>query len=527
MRRSVPLILAAVMLVSLAACSIEPEASVSPSVSPSPSASQTPAAPGKTQNEIFGLAWDSTEQFNPILVKNKYNRELTPLVYESLFALDKSFEPVCALCQSYTVSGLVYTLSLRQGVVFHDGSAFTAKDAAYSLELARTEASAYAAHLKKVASVRATGPYVLEITLSAPQARLPALLDIPVIKDGSAGQSFPPGTGPYAPKITADDALLLENTRWWQKKALPIKRIDLVTGKDSGMLIYNFEADLIGLLSVDSTGTNPIGLRGDCEAWEYPTSIMQYIGFNTKRSPLNDPAVRRAIGFAVDRQSITANVMLGRAVKSALPVPPSSPLFSADLDGQYGYNLSRLSSLLYEAGISDSDSDGVLDYHAGRHRAPLSLTLIVNSENAFKTKAAYQIGESLKQVGVTLTVRELKWSDYQKALSGGDFDLYYGETMLSADFSLDFLLHTRTGGQGALNYGNYSSAQTDSLLAAYSQTGAAREAYALYSDMAQQAPIVPVLFKMSSVYTHRGQLRGVSSVQNNLYYGIDGWTVAE
>ena len=93
--------------------------------------------------------------------------------------------------------GLVCTLTVRQGVLFSDGTTLTASDVAATLRRAAAS-ERYGYRLRQVASItysNAAGEVVL--TLSSPNQGLIALLDIPVVKSGTENQPVPTGTGPY------------------------------------------------------------------------------------------------------------------------------------------------------------------------------------------------------------------------------------------------------------------------------------------------------------------------------------------
>ena len=70
--------------------------------------------------------------------------------------------------------------------------------------------------------------------------------------------------------------------------------------------------------------------------------------------------------------------------------------------------------------------------------------------------------------------------------------------------------------------------QTDALLSAFSaagEDGRQEAAGALYAHLAQQAPIAPVCFKNGSVLTQWGRLSGLSPVRENVFYGLENWTI--
>ena len=121
-----------------------------------------------------------------------------------------------------------------------------------------------------------------------------------------------------------------------------------------------------------------------------------------------------------------------------------------------------------------------------------------------------------------MEVRSLPWEEYTAALAIGDFDLYYGEVRLTADWDLRDLLGTG----GALNYGGWSDGQTDQLLAAYAGAGdrtAAMKDLCAYLQI--QAPILPVCFKSTSVLVQANVVEGLSPTMAEAFYGLSGCTI--
>ena len=121
-----------------------------------------------------------------------------------------------------------------------------------------------------------------------------------------------------------------------------------------------------------------------------------------------------------------------------------------------------------------------------------------------------------------MELQKLSWTDYQKALAQGDFDLYLGAVTLSADFDPTPLL------SGALNYGRYWNADTNALTDAYrAAAGTAREtaAAALWARLAQEAPFAVLCFQNQSVLTQWGVVSGLTPTQQNPFYGFVHWSV--
>ena len=121
-----------------------------------------------------------------------------------------------------------------------------------------------------------------------------------------------------------------------------------------------------------------------------------------------------------------------------------------------------------------------------------------------------------------MDLRQLSFEDYSAALAAGNFDLYLGETVLTADFDLAPLL------TGSLNYGRWYSEETGSLLSALAAAGpddAPQAAQALCAHLAEEVPIAAVCFKNGSVLTQWGRLSGLSPLRSNVFYHLDGWII--
>ena len=152
--------------------------------------------------------------------------------------------------------------------------------------------------------------------------------------------------------------------------------------------------------------------------------------------------------------------------------------------------------------------------------------MVASTGNTFRLSAAEYLASELTKAGVEVELRKLPWEEYLAALTAGDFDLYVGETMLSASFDLSPLLQSG----GALNYGRYQSALVSPLLAAYqAASGEARTAAAgaLWDALAQEVPFSTLCFKNWSVLTHWGRVSGLSPTHHDPFYGLENWTITQ
>ena len=480
----------------------------------------------RTENETpepepltsFTLPYYAGESLDPITTAETVQAAVGALLYEKLFELDEHFalHPVLAESCTYDAAARTYTLTLQSGVTFSDGSPLTARDAAASLERARLSPR-YAARLAEVSSVRVQGDTVV-LTMATELATLAWRLDIPIVKAGTEDTTVPVGTGPYVFRTSDSGAYLEENTSWWQHKTLPLQRIELRHCKDRDTMLYAFSSRELQLLPLDLTGTGASGASGSGDYTDVPTAIMQFLGFNTRRTPFDDAALRQAISAAIDRQGLVDSCLLGHGAAAQFPVSPASEWYPDTLESPY--STAALQQLTAEDG-ADTAADA--DTSAGLY-AGIEATLLVNEENSFKVAAAEEIAYSLSRCGVSVTVEAVPWETYLQRLQDGRFDLYYGECRLTADWDVLAL----TGTEGSLNYGDFSDEKTDTLLAACRTAGDSQRSAALtalWEELARQMPIAPLCFKSDSVLTTAGLVEGLAATETDPFFSLKDWTV--
>ena len=501
--------LGAALCLALTGCTGDPEPEITPTATPAESS--TPTA----EQTNFVLACYPEAGFHPITGSNRTNLNLAGLMYEGLFALDQQFEVQQVLCSGYTTSedALTWTFTLRSGVTFSDGSALTSAEVVSSLESARTS-TLYSARFTDIGAITA-GEGTVTIVLTRANGSLPALLDIPIVKETGG---IPLGTGPYVLTGTGEERSLTANGSWWQGESLPLDTIPLRAIQEADDLIHAFDTKEISLVATDLTATNALGFSGSYDTVDYPTSTMVYVGFNTVSGPCRDAGVRRALLRAFDRDSVSTALYSRHAQPAALPVSPASSLYKESLAEELSYSSQGVADALTGAGWTRTDSGWV----SGRET--LSLELVVSAENQDRVAVAQHLVNGLNDLGINATLTKLDWDSYVSALQKGDFDLYLGEVRLTGDFDLTALI---TSG-GSLNYGGYSDAEAAARLQSYrAATGQARDlsAQRLYERLAEEPPFAVLCFKNWSVLTQWNTVSGLTPTQQNVFYQFAWWKI--
>ena len=527
---------------------------------------QEPVDNVKVSDAYFGLAWYQNGTLNPVLDSTSINRVLCEALYEGLFEVTSNFTAENVLCESYTGDGTTFTFTLRGDVTFWSGEPLTAADVVASLEAAHyNESSPFYNRLTEVSSIEAVGTNQVRIVLSSPNINFPRLLDIPIYREGSADSgSFADGTGPYRPVEGENQWTLEANENWHGGFLGSIRHITLVTMTRADTALSSFQTGDVSLMRASRIDPNPPNVGGSVDTVQTASASLHYLGFNYNDSLLSSAGVRRALSAALSRQSLCETQLQTFADPAILPVNPQPADSSLSLNMSADPN--GAAQLLREALQSDTggssedepsdtedeytDDEG--DYtddeytgegdgsggesdsgetESGGSSSPsgvgseaetvLSIRLLVNSDNAFKVAAAQQIAASWNALdGVSVTVDAQPYETFVSRLQSGDFDVYYGETQLTADFDLRPLLSSG----GSLNYGGYSG---ESMASAIAAMRSGDNVVGFYQTFLEEMPIVPIAFECDQIIIRKGLIDNYQPAPYNAFAGLETWTSPE
>ena len=456
---------------------------------------------------VFALPYLSGEALDPITCGDGIQLTLTSLLYEPLYRLTPQFETerVLAQSESYDPVTFTYTIRLRPGVRFSDGTALTAQDVAAAL-LRAQQSPRYAARLADAAEITASGDSVI-LRLSRDRRGFTALLDIPIVKSGTETNAFPTGTGPYAKDPQAES--LIRNQHWWRSVTLPFGQIPLLSYKSSEAAAYAFSSHDVHLLAYDMTSSKGDVASTSGSYTDADTTILQFLGFNLNRSLFQKAEMRQAISMAVDRSSIVSAYLMGHGVETQFPISPVSSLYPKDLERSY---------------TADDCAAAMAELSMADGQWVYNMTLLVNDENSFRVAIAQEIAKALEQYDFKVTVQALPWDQYLTALAEGRYDMYYGECKMTADWDASALVGTG----GAINYGGFSDLTVDSLLNSCltaDESGRPDALKALCRQLQSQTPIIPLCFKRTSVLLPYDAVDTITPTAADPFYHLENWVV--
>lgn len=516
-RHAILLIIALSFIILLSSCDTQVTTK-----SPAVTAEATPSSVISnisTADNLFTVRYDADYSFNPITGTSTDNMALVPLMYEGLFVLNEKMAAEPVLCESFETSdGINYTFKLKTGISMSDGSNLNAADVKYTLASAM-QSGRYAGRLNNIDAITAADAQTLKITLKTANYNLPKLLDIPIIKNGTADQNYPPGSGPYNFEKTGVPRLIaFENYRDADSTPIPIIYLKDCTDTE---LSVAFSSQSVDLFQDDPADASDINIRSDHEIRYFNTTILQFVGFNTKNPVLANADLRRAFGLTIDRKNIVSSVYSSHALAAPLVLSPFYSQYDPAWENSVADPLAKFSAILDSLEMEDEDFDGYLEIN----KTPFTLTFIVNADNKYKVDAAQKITDSLKTAGIDVNLTKLSWDDYMAALTSGSFDMYYGDVSLPADYDLTELLSP----SGSLNYGHVGNSEYKShiedFLSASSEEDEKEAAKKLCAYIGEYAPIIPVLYRQYNVHTNKNVVSGMKPTQSSIFYGLNGWKI--
>jgi peptide/nickel transport system substrate-binding protein len=410
---------------------------------------------------------------DPAIANANQDFTVTRNVYDHLTTY-KSDDPgkiLPSLAESWKQDGKRWTFTLRQGVKFHDGSAFDADDAKASIDRILKIGQGQSYLIDSVASTQATDPQTLEITTKQPDAFLAAnlshieIVSADDVKQHAKGddlaqdwfKSHANGTGPYR-FVSWEKGAQVEmrrNAKWWGEwPAKPAERVIdrfVTDGTTRAQGLEGGEFDLANFVPVDEARR-----IGDKSGFSLVTGNNLFawpaIYLNTATAPTNDADFRKALVDSFDYDAMVeyndGDATIGRG-----PIPdwfPNSP--EKDLP-EIKQDVDAAKSALAAAGSSQREM----------------LCAIPSNAPEFKF-AATVLQSSAKKIGVRVKIQELPLVEaLDKAKKKQSNCFVLGNAILSpVDPTKFFDAHYVTG--GFFNAANISDPELDSLVEQISTT---------------------------------------------------------
>lgn len=452
-------------------------------VVPTPEAQATAPDAAPISGGTFTRLYSDPPTLDPHLAGDTTSAGIIVEVFGGLATIDKDLNIAPDLAEDWDVSngGRTYTFRLRENATFHDGRQVTAEDVKWSIERAgdpATQAPTVDLFLgdivgfkdkvngiaSDVSGVKIIDDRTIEITADAPKAYFLAKLTYPTsfvldknnVTDDASWLRAPNGTGPFRlAEYTPGEVIRLTAFEGYHLGAPFLSEVvNILSGGDPLLMYENDEIDVtgVGLTNLDAILDPANPLNRDVKQ-SPPSFSTYYMGMNVAEPPFDDPKVRLALNYAIDRDTISKTLLKGLLSPANSILPPGFPGYDESI-GEYNFDPEKAKRLLSESkyGANMDDFPDIT----------LSLPGSFGSSISSSTEAILAMWQ--ETLGIEVDVLQTEWATYLQDQRNGRFQMFGGAGWV-ADYPdpenfLDILLYSKSSN----NHINYSNPVVDGLL---------------------------------------------------------------
>jgi peptide/nickel transport system substrate-binding protein len=444
------------------------------------------------------------------------------LMFNTLVKKDEKFDYVGELASDIKRSddGLSFTFTLRDGVKFHDGRALTSADVKYTLDLVFTSNFGKSASFYEgtgdqkrslIKSVEAPDQRTVVVTMIRPWVGLLSnLVPIAIIpKDSYESQKeHPLGSGPFK-FVRYDNAQQVCDVEafpeyWDGPSKLQHVRVRVIS--DMNALQAELQSGRVDIAplptSLSSDAVKRLEQDPNLQVRVFPGSNLALLTLNTASPPMDNVKVRQAIAYAIDRQNLIQNLLLGYGKIAHSIIPEESWAYSP---GQtYSYDPATARRLLSESGV--------------RFSKPIVFKL--SGSSVAGRQYAGVIQNQLKEVGIPVEIQTPEANTFLDELRRGNFQFGYStwvggnqDPIFYKDLFATSEIPTQT--RTSRNRSRYSNPELDKLLDEAVNTFDRQRGRELYTKIqeivSRDVPVIP-LWYLSNIVIAR---KSVGNIQVN------------
>ncbi|GLT19349.1 ABC transporter substrate-binding protein [Vibrio zhanjiangensis] len=464
------------------------------------------------------------DSFNPQLVDSGISSEtLSPQIFDTLLSLDpNNFKPVANLATDWSVNkdGTEYIFNLRKNVAFQTTPWFSptrtlnAKDVVFSFQRIIDEEHPYhnvgnglypwfrgIDFQNLLVDVKAISKYQVRFTLSRPDNTFLSNIATShaVIHSAEYAQkliltdnkprldSYPVGTGPfYLYDYQVNDLIRLKrHDNYWQGKPQMSQIVFDISHRGTGTLAKLLRNECDVLSSPLSSQIPAIQLQDNIELMIKPAMNIAFIAVNTTNPALNNPLVRKALNYAINRQNILDSVYYGMGSQAYSVLPPNSWAYLKD-NVQIRYDRNYAIALMKEAGFGKG-----LELN-------MSVPLEPRAYNPSPRKTAELIQANFADIGIKLNIVTEDRFDRANVANNQAVDLYLTGWIANTGDPDNFLrpLLSCDSKKVGLNVSSWCNADFDFLLDLALEVDKPRYRLNLYKQaqniLNEEFPVIPL-----------------------------------
>jgi peptide/nickel transport system substrate-binding protein len=517
--------LAAATILAMGAAACSSSSSSSGTTSTSSVKQGAPLVIVDNTGQVFAQTFNPYVSTSLGVEDNMQSMTYEPLLEFNIMQPTQAPIPWLATGYSWSNGGKTLTFTIRSGVKFSDGTPMTASDVAFTFNLLMknsTLASQAPGPTPLPSSATAPTATTAVLTFSQPEYANLFLIGSTYIlpkhiwqsqsNPATYGDANPVGTGPYElGSFSSQKVTFKQNPYYWQKSKVTVPEVIFPSyvsnttanpALDSGQIGYagndvaNVASDYLAANPTNHTWTGS-------QPWFADNNVVT-LWPNVTKAPLNDPKVRLAVSAGINRQQLSAqgetNYEPPATSSSGLLLPTQSAL----LDPSYNNDISPTSNSAKVSQILTSDGYTKTGGKWMKNGQPIKFSIEDPSSYTDYATDAQLIANQLNAEGFEVSFDGVQATQWYTDLAAGNFDAIIhwsnqGPTPWDYfDYWMDNTLTAPIGKPAGADFGRYSNAQAQSLLAQYAgtnSTSAQQQALnGLETIVSTQAPVIPLLY---------------------------------
>ncbi|MDR1165412.1 MAG: peptide-binding protein [Deltaproteobacteria bacterium] len=414
----------------------------------------------------------------PALANDTSSMAVVGQVYRGLVKYDENLKLVGDLAESWDISEdqRTVTFHLKKGIVWEDGTPFTAQDSLFTWKLMSDPLvpTSYGADFQEIEEASAPDDYTFSVTYRRTMANAVAIWGFSQMPkrlleganlDESPLARQPVGNGPFRlENWEVGQRMTLAASETFEGGRPPLNRLITLNIPDQATQFMELKSGALDMMTL--TPDQWLEAQDDRllnEAYNFfrhPAFAYSYLGFNLQDPRLSDARVRRAINYAIDKEEIVAGVLLGLGRAANGPFKPDMWSNNQNLP-PFPFDPDQARRLFQEAGWADADGDGILEKDGQK----FVLNIMTNQGNKTREQVCLIIQARLKEVGVDARVRIVEWAALTKEyLDNHDFEAVLLGWTIPLDPDLYDVFNSTKTKKGELNFVGYGNPEVDALI---------------------------------------------------------------
>lgn len=484
-----------------------------------------------TPSEDLRLAIVGYDTMNPITTGNKNVQEVSKIIFEPLFQYDANYKLEPCLATEISKTGdKIYLVKLRNDVRWTGtDSKFKADDVKFTIEKLKELSTIYSNNVSNIESVEIIDDYTLKLNVLEENSLFKYNLTFPIVSEeyyrdedfANTEKNYTPiSTGMYY--IESNDATtitLKRNSNWWGlKNSNPkIEKININIYTSMGEAYNAFKLGNIDLINTQSMDIESnVGTLGFNKK-EYKGREYDFITMNCDNEILTYPEVRKAILYAIDRNSIIANIYGGKYYNANFPLDYGSWLYSED-NSSSSYNPEQAKQILIDSGweLKNNTWQKYIDGKTKR----IKFNLLVNSDNGYRNSVAELVKQNLETIGIQVQITSLDMNTYLSSIDNRNYDMAIAGTNVSLIPDLNTYF-------GELNIANYHNEEVQNIMNSIKQTNDEKELQEKYKALIvrynEDIPYISLYINKATLI-YSSKLNGNMTPNSyNIFYNIENW----